>query len=63
MKCYLLSAPFLSELTLSLPGHCSGLLSGMILQTSSSWIFTLLSAANTKSVDSFRTFGFTFHEE
>lgn len=22
MKCYLLSAPFLSNLTLSLPGHC-----------------------------------------
>lgn len=63
MKCYLLSAPFLSELTRSLPGHCSGTLSGMILQTSTSWIFTLLSAANTKSVDSFRTSDFTSHEE
>lgn len=63
MKCYLLSAPFLSELTLSLPGHCSGPLSGMILRTSRSWIFTLLSAANTKSLDSFRTSGFTSREE
>ena len=63
MKCYLLSAPFFSELTRSLPGHCSGTLSGMILQTSTSWIFTLLSVANTKSVDSFRTSDFTSHEE
>lgn len=59
MKCYLLSAPFLSELTLSLPGHCSGPLSGMILRTSQELDFHPFISSKYQSLDSFRTSGFT----